>query len=213
MDPLEKLPELFARFPGIGTRQSQRFVYFLLRQHPAYVRELAGLIGSLPDQVLRCTLCQRYFPIQGSDRRDVCRICRDTNRDPKSLLVIEKDADLERIERSRIFRGGYFVLGGTLPIVTEKPDEIIRIRELRAEILRRMPFGLEEVIIALSVTPDGEHTAEYVQHTLSDLFTTGIRLTMLGRGLSTGTELEYSDEETLRSALTGRTAMRNISTE
>lgn len=203
MDPLHRLAELFAQFPGIGGRQSKRFVYFLLRQPKAYVDELITLIGSLESAVATCERCRRFFTRKHADT-NICDICSDPGRDTGVLLVVERDADVEAIERSGTYHGRYFVLGGTLPILEKDPPSKIRIKAL-LRLLSTKDDKTNELILACAMTPEGEHTAEYVRTALADVAEKrGIKITGLGRGLSTGTELEYSDAETLRWALEGR---------
>ena len=203
MDPINKLSALFAQFPGIGSRQSKRFVYFLLKQNRGYLNELVLLIESLKNEVSECGRCHRFF-IKKHDKAKECSICIDPNRSTATLLIIEKDSDLEAMERSGTYQGLYFVLGGILPILEKDPGSKIRIDQLKLRI-KNDGDVLKEVILACAFTPESEHTAEYVRETLSPLIVGhDIKLTTLGRGLSTGTELEYSDAETLRYALEGR---------
>jgi recombination protein RecR len=204
MDPIQKLSALFAEFPGIGTRQSRRFVYFLLKRSPAYRRELVALIQSLEGSVLECPRCHRYFMKKYETREDRCLLCADTGRDQTILLVVEKDSDLEAIERSGTYHGTYFILGGTLPILEKDPASKIKIIELK-RLIEEESMTLKEIILACAVTPESEHTAEYVRQSIDETANDHlISITTLGRGLSTGTELEYSDAETLRYALEGR---------
>ena len=120
-------------------------------------------------------------------------------------MVVEKDSDFESMRRSGSYAGKYFILGGTIPVLERDPASKIRIRELLARIEQGAPEGLSEVILALSVNPEGDFTREYVSKTLEPISgQLGITITTLGRGLSTGTELEYSDSDTLRYALKNR---------
>lgn len=203
MDPVEKLAALFAEFPGIGSRQSRRFVYFLLKKNKAYVAELVILIESLERSVAECTRCHRYF-MKKHERGNECVVCADETRDRTQLLILERDADLDAMEKSDVYRGRYFVLGGTLPLLEKEPGSKIRVREL-AQLIKKTGEELREIILACAMTPEGEHTAEYVKNTILPLAEENkIAITSLGRGLSTGTELEYSDADTLRYALEGR---------
>lgn len=119
-------------------------------------------------------------------------------------MVVEKDSDLEAIERSGVYKGSYFILGGTLPILEKNPESKIRVRELEG-LVEKEKNVIKEIILACAVTPESEHTAEYVHAAIEPLAKEArIKLTTLGRGLSTGTELEYSDADTLRFALEGR---------
>lgn len=204
MNPIDRLAELFVSFPGIGTRQAKRFAYFILRSQDAYVRELVAAMQDLRSSVRECADCRRYFAPKRSDT-NVCHVCGDESRDRSSLLVVEKDPDLESIERSEAYRGQYFVLGGTLSILEKDPGAIIREKELLARFEKLAKNGLKEVILAMSATPDSEHTADHVREAIETLAQKyGVKISVLGRGLSTGTELEYSDPDTLRHALLGR---------
>ena len=119
-------------------------------------------------------------------------------------MIVEKDSDLEALERSGTYKGRYFVLGGVLPILEKNPNSRIRINALLDRINAEND-SLDEIILACAVTPESEHTAQYVESTISShINATMTKITHLGRGLSTGTELEYSDAETLRHALEGR---------
>lgn len=204
MDTVQKLAALFAEFPGIGSRQSRRFVYFLLKRNKAYVAELVRLITALEESVTICTRCRRYFMKKFPGAGKECLICADPSRDRTLLLIVERDADLESVEQSGIYRGLYFVLGGTLPILEKEPETAIRINEL-TQLVKKNAEELKEIILACAMTPEGEHTAEYVKNALLSLAEeNSLRITGLGRGLSTGTELEYSDADTIRYALEGR---------
>ncbi|KKU78884.1 MAG: Recombination protein RecR [Parcubacteria group bacterium GW2011_GWA2_47_7] len=204
MDPISRLAALFAEFPGIGGRQSKRFVHYLLKRDRAYLNELARQISSLQEVIFECERCHRYFQKKHAAAGNACVLCTDTERDHKTLMIVEKDSDLEALERSGTYKGVYFVLGGSLPILEKDPNRKIRINALLDRIQSEND-NLDEVIIACAVTPESEHTAEYVVSNISSLLNpTMTQITHLGRGLSTGTELEYSDADTLRYALEGR---------
>ncbi len=204
MDSINKLAQLFAQFPGIGSRQSKRFVYFLLKQNKAYIKELITLIESLEGSVFTCERCHRYFIKKYSEAGTLCNLCAETTRDRTLLMIVEKDSDVEAIERSGTYQGTYFILGGILPILEKNPESKIRINHLK-QLVETEAMELKEIILACAVTPESEHTAEYVKDIISPIADAHlIAITTLGRGLSTGTELEYSDAETLRYALEGR---------
>lgn len=244
MDALSKLEEIFRHFPGIGPRQAKRFAYFLLTKTDADLAEFSKNILGLKKSVFACSLCQRFFPagnkIVNADA-PVCSICSDPNRDTDTLMIVGRDIDLQAVERSRAYNGLYFVLGGSVPIFDEAPDQKIRQKELMGRLVQMIgggstnphasdaasealaeldgdtpskstnlgsqtaSSGLKEVILATSVNPEGEHTASYIAGLLKPYVEKhGFRISTLGRGLSTGTELEYSDSETLKSALQNR---------
>jgi recombination protein RecR len=203
MDPIEKLAQYFKEFPGIGERQSKRFVYFLLHKNPNYVKELGDNINSIKDLIHQCPSCFLFF--QG-DRDQLCNTCKDPKTDKTSLLIIEKDADFENIKRSKNYGGMYFILGGLAPIVTKETPSFLRLKELLNTIeVRAKKDNLKEIIIALSLNPQGEHTDMYLREKISPLEDKhNFKIVSLGRGLSTGTELEYSDSETIKNALKNR---------
>lgn len=202
MDPIHRLEYFFTLFPGVGSRQARRFVHYLLKQQPGHLGELSRLIAQLQDQVRECEDCHRFFPKKGP-HVEKCVVCSDSLRDGTLLLVVEKDADLEAIERAHSYNGYYFVLGGTLGILEKNPDRVIRMNELRKLIDRKSM--LKEIIIATAVTPESEHTGDFLRESLRELASErNISLTALGRGVSTGSEIEYADADTLRYALLSR---------
>lgn len=204
MSPLERLAALFERFPGIGPRQAQRFVFFLLKEHPDYIESLAGLIQDVRKSVRECDRCFRFFAKKNGET--TCSICSDPTRDASSLLIVERDADIAPIERSKTYTGLYFVLGGTIPLLDQEHTARTRGPALKAVVEKRLAEGLREVILAFSVNPDGENTARYVEAQLAPFTESGtLTISTLGRGLSTGSELEYADAETIKNALKNRT--------
>lgn len=203
MDPINKLTEHFKEFPGIGERQAKRFVYFLLHKNPSYVKELGDKILDLKNTIHQCPSCFLFFQ---STQDQLCDVCSNPKTDRTSLLIVEKDADYENIRRSKNYGGMYFILGGLVPIVTKDTPNYVRTKELIRNIENQAKKnGLKEVIIALSLNPQGEHTDMYLRELLAPLSSNyNINIVSLGRGLSTGTELEYSDSETIKNALRNR---------
>lgn len=195
MDSIERLSQIFERFPGIGPRQAQRFVQFLLRSSPSMRRELFEGIRDLSSSVHQCPECLRY----STSAKGRCSICADERREPV-LAVVASDADLLALERSHTFNGKYFVLGGLLSLASEKTSGL-HLKELVAAVPKRMQAGLTEIILAFPANPEGDATAARVR---DEVESSGIKITKLGRGLSTGSELEYADPDTLRSALANR---------
>ena len=202
MSNIDSLANAFMKFPGIGTRQAKRFVYFLLAQDPYYVDMLAREIAELKKSIVQCTGCFRFYPRKGTGT--LCNVCVD-DADSSTLMVVEKDTDFDSVRRSGSYTGRYFILGGTIPVLEKDPASKIRIRELLERLEGSAADGLTEIILALSVNPEGDFTRDYVIKSLTPLAgQLGITITTLGRGLSTGTELEYSDGDTLRHALKNR---------
>lgn len=198
MDSIERLTALFEKFPGIGPRQAQRFVQFLLRSSPSARRELAELVESLGRSVAQCGECMRYHSGKGK----VCSICSSEKRDPKYLAVVASDADLAALERSGTYTGRYFVLGGTISLASEKTSGL-RLEKLLSLISAHAKDRLKEVILALPANPEGDATSTRVREEIAAVVPE-VSITSLGRGLSTGSELEYADPETIKSALESR---------
>lgn len=195
---IEKLTELFLQFPGIGKRQATRFVYSLLHKEQSYINELVQEIGKLKHEVHQCSECYRFFSASAEKQ---CFNCRTAPSD--TLLIIEKDADLENIERTGMYKGKYFVLGGHISS-HEKKRSFARTESLMARVERDIQqHKLKELIFGLSISPEAEHTRLRLLTLLRERFPS-LSFSTLGRGLSTGTELEYSDSETLRYALNAR---------
>ena len=202
MDIIDKLSEIFKEFPGIGERQAKRFVYFLMSRTPAYSENLSSLITELKKDVGQCKECFRFF-ILGAKKEKTCDICAKANVDLSTLLVVEKDSDLESVKKSRVYNGKYFILGGLVPIVEKNTKSRVRIEELKQKIAKSE--NLKEVILAFSLSPQGDHTDQYVREQLKNIAEKQkIKISSLGKGLSTGTELEYSDNDTLKNALKNR---------
>ncbi len=202
MDIIDKLTEIFKEFPGIGERQAKRFVYFLMIKNPSYVENLSKSILELKKDISQCKDCFKFF-VTKNKNGSFCEICENPNTDNSTLMVVEKDSDLESVRKSRVYNGKYFVLGGLVPIVERNTKHQIRIKELESKIANTKE--LREIILAFSLSRDGDHTDFYVRNQLKEITEKlNIKISSLGRGLSTGTELEYSDNETLRNALKNR---------
>ena len=197
MDHIDDLARALARFPGIGPRQGKRFVYHLLSAPASERAELAELITALGTEVHQCPECLRFYTDKS---KTVCRYCSDPSRDDSVLMLVEKDQDLTAVERAGTYRGRYFVLGGVL---TLSGKGAIREKELVRTVEKRLSGGLTEIVLALSATSEGEHTADRIRGLLAS-YREQVKLSALGRGLATGSELEYSDAETLRAALSNR---------
>ncbi len=203
MDSLHKLAEYFAEFPGIGPRQARRFVYFLLTRTSAHLEEMARLLVDIKKSIRICPSCFRFYP---GGKATLCTICSDKNRDASQLMIVSRDVDFESVEKSHVYSGHYFILGGTIPILEKEPEKKVRLLELKEKIAKTSP---KEIILSLNLTTDGENTADYVRQFILSNFPTPsqnkeIKITILGRGLSTGSELEYVDAETIRNALENR---------
>lgn len=204
MTTLDKLIQQFERFPGVGARQAKRFAFHILTLPPRDVEELATLINSLPLSMAECAVCHRFFAAH-SPTQTSCSICDDQNRDHSRLMVVERDSDIVALERAGVYDGQYFVLGGTVPLLQSPETGKLRGSALKATVEQVLKDGLQEIILAFSVNPDGENTARFVEQLLREsLSGHTVQVSQLGRGLSTGSELEYADPETIKSALQNR---------
>lgn len=196
--PFEKLIEYFLKFPGIGPRQAKRFAYFLAGENTEFAKNLAELILQVKKEARQCPSCFRLYENGGNHGK--CDICSNPNRNNSVLMVVEKNVDFENIEKSGAYNGKYFILGGAVSISNgngQSADKL-RMKELFNKAKKEKP---EEIILATSATIEGENTARYLEKILEPL---GAKITRLGRGLSTGTELEYIDSETMSNALKNR---------
>lgn len=198
---MEQLIELFKKFPGIGPRQAKRFVSFIMHSSDVYRRELVAAILQVHNNVTTCTLCnKRYIDMyMKADTTSVCSICRK-QRDAKTLLIVAHDSDVDVFEKTMMHQGNYYVLGRYVPLFAEHIEEHVNVKQLYTRIDDLISKGLTETILATNATSDGDYTArilrEYVQKKYPNL-----TVSTLGRGLSTGGELEYADSDTLREAM------------
>lgn len=204
MNSIDKLIQIFSQFPGIGPRQARRFVYFLLTRQNGALEDFAKNILELKKEVVICSDCMRFFQ-RKSGGNNICNICIDDSRDQETLMLVQRDADLEAIERNGGFKGIYFVLGGSVPILEKEPEKRIRLKELQKFIDKKIKKGLKEIILGVNWNPEGENTADFITKMLNtECLTNNIKITHLGKGLSMGSELEYTDKDTLNNALKNR---------
>ena len=180
-------------------------MYHLLGVSESDRARLSDLIAHLGADVSQCAECLRFWSGNGT----LCNYCADPTRDDSILMIVEKDQDLVAVERANAYRGRYFVLGGVLTLSGKGQ---IRERELVDRVEQRIKGeglslqskkALTEIVLALSATNEGEHTADRIREVLTPL-REHVKLSILGRGLSTGSELEYADAETLSGALQNR---------
>ena len=202
MTNYDKLIRYFEDFPGIGSRQAKRFINHLLVQPESNLSEFAELVKNIQSSVATCDRCFRFFNRRGTETN--CTICTDPERDETKLMILERDADLTAIERSGTYDGLYFILGGTISLLNSDDTKKLRGGALKNHISANQET-LKEIILAFSVNPDGENTSRYVESLFKEVAgESGIKISYLGRGLSTGSELEYADPETIKNALQNR---------
>ncbi len=196
---VKKLIEIFSKFPGIGEKTATRFVFFLLSQKKEFLKDLIENLKNLEFKVKFCVFCKK-----STEKEPLCEICENPTRDLTKLCLVAKEQDLEVIEKSGIFSGLYFIVG-EVSSISQKEFEKINIKEIRERIKNPRKFGIfanfKEVILAFDFTLKGRALSMFIEKKLKDL---PIKISKLSMGLPVGGELEYSDEETLKSAFEKR---------
>jgi recombination protein RecR len=176
-------------------------VYYLLTQDRGTLEYFAKLILNLKNEVNQCGSCYRFFSF-GS--KETCNVCLDSSRNNTQLMVVEKDADFETAKKINDYVGKFFILGGNVPILEDNPEKRIRINQL-VQRINKEKEPLVEIILALSATREGDYTVKLIREILEPLAEKyNISITTLGRGLSTGIEIEYTDPDTISAALKNR---------
>ena len=189
---IEALSQALARLPGLGPRSARRAVLHLMKKREAALQPLLAALNQVADKLSTCSICGNV------DTSDPCGICSDPRRDPKSLCVVEEVSDLWALDRSRLFPGRYHVLGGRLSALEGIRPEDLSIDKL---VNRVAEGGIDEVVLAMNATLEGQTTAHYLAERLEKF---PIRLTQLAHGLPVGGELDYLDDGTLSAALRAR---------
>lgn len=190
---LENAVEEFAKLPGIGRKTALRLVLFLLRQESDEVEAFAQAVSRMRKEVKYCKVCHNI-----SDT-DLCPICSDQRRDSSVICVVENIRDVMAIENTQQFHGLYHVLGGIIsPMDGIGPSDL----EIDSLVQRVSEGNIQEVILALSPTMEGDTTNFYIYRKLSAY---DVKISVIARGISVGNELEYTDEVTLGRSITNRT--------
>ena len=189
---IEVLTQALARLPGLGPRSARRAVLHLMKRRESALEPLLAALNAVADTLSTCGVCGNV------DTSNPCSICRDPRRDEKMLCVVEEVADLWALDRSRLFPGRFHVLGGRLSALEGVRPEDLAIDSL---LKRVSDGGIDEVVLAMNATLEGQTTAHYLAERL-DKFP--VRLTQLAHGLPVGGELDYLDEGTLAQALRAR---------
>jgi recombination protein RecR len=203
MNELDKLQQLLTRLPGVGPRQARRFAFFLMQIQSSYIDELIDSITSLRQLRHHCKSCNRiFFTTNSHHDTTTCSTCIDQSRDSTKLLLVLKQADFEQIEKSAAWDGYYFLINRSIKIADKNPENLLPLEMLRQRITNSQ---VNEIVFGLPINPEGEYTTEVLETALASIAKEhGITLSHLARGLSSGSELEYSDPQTLESALENR---------
>lgn len=190
---LEKAVSEFAKLPGVGRKTALRLVLHLLRQDEAAVESFGNAVITLKREVKYCKVCHNI-----SDT-ETCRICSNPGRDSSMICVVENIRDVMAVEATQQFRGLYHVLGGVIsPMDGVGPSDL----QIESLVKRVEAGGIREVVLALSTTMEGDTTNFYIYRKLEK---TGVKLSVIARGISVGDELEYADEITLGRSIVNRT--------
>ncbi len=189
---IDALTQALARLPGLGPRSARRAVLHLLQRRDTALAPLLRALESVNANMVHCSICGNV------DTVDPCGICADPRRDQRALCVVEDVADLWALDKSRLFPGRFHVLGGHLSALDGVRPEDLSIAPLVARVAAG---GIDEVVLAMNATLEGQTTAHYIAERLESY---PVRLTQLAHGVPVGGELDYLDEGTLAQALRAR---------
>jgi recombination protein RecR len=189
---IDALTQALARLPGLGPRSARRAVLHLLQRRDTALAPLLRALESVNERMVHCEVCGNV------DTINPCAICTDPRRDARALCVVEDVADLWALDKSRLFPGRFHVLGGRLSALDGVRPEDLSIAPL---VQRVAAGGIDEVVLAMNATLEGQTTAHYIAERLESY---PVRLTQLAHGVPVGGELDYLDEGTLAQALRAR---------
>ena len=192
---IETLTSALSRLPGLGPRSARRAVLWLIKRRETSLVQLLEALDAVREGLVECRTCGNV------DTSDPCAICTDQRRDMRSLCVVEDVADLWALDRSRLFAGRYHVLGGRLSALDGIRPEDLTVAKLFERVAAG---GIDEVVLAMNATLEGQTTAHYIAERLEHF---PLRITQLAHGLPVGGELDYLDEGTLAQALRARRPM------
>lgn len=190
--PLESLIQILRKLPGVGEKTATRYAFHILNADPEEIQTLVKAITEVKQKLRLCSQCYNLTDT------DPCRICSDPKRDASTICVVEAPLDLIAVEKSGLFRGRYHVLHGALSPLDAILPEDIRLGELVQRVAEQ---DIEEIILALNPTVEGEATAAYIHERLQD---TGVTISRIAYGIPVGSSLEYTDPLTLSKALENR---------
>ncbi len=188
---IERLIQLLSKLPGLGPRSARRAALALLKKREVLLEPLGAAMRDAAAAIKTCEVCGNL------DSVSPCSLCADPRRDAQVLCIVEDVADLWALERAGVFKGKYHVLGGVLSALDGMTPEKLNV----APLIGRVKGGVEEVILAMNATVEGQTTAHYLMDTLEP---TGVKITRLAHGVPVGGELDYLDEGTLSHAFKAR---------
>ncbi|MBI2454478.1 MAG: recombination protein RecR [Parcubacteria group bacterium] len=219
--PIQKLISHFQKLPGIGPRQATKFALRLIKMSDGELKTMASDMANLKSSVGECKVCFMLFDrpysakaTQGKPKPDdtsqnepknnaLCQFCRDDKRDRNKICVVAGDNDALTIEKTKTYDGLYHILGGQISLLEKEENRNLNLLALKNRLDRRTASNAApaEIILALNATAEGQATALYLEKFLAD---SGVKIARLAQGLSTGSEIEYADDQTLINALKHR---------
>lgn len=195
-NPLDKLINELSKLPGVGEKSAARIAYFILKSSKDYGNKLSFLINEVKTKILLCSSCFNFTS------NTLCEVCSDTRRDKKTICVIENSIDQKIIEKTGSFNGIYHVLHGLLSPLNGIGPSDLKIDELQNRIINEK---IEEIILAISATVEGEATSLYIKDNLGEF---DVKITKLASGIPVGSNLEFIDSLTLQKAIEQRSTLK-----
>jgi recombination protein RecR len=188
---LDELVTCFEKLPGVGHKTALRYAYYIVEKYSLEdIKKVSDVLIDTFSKIHKCDICGMLTT------NDICDICSDNTRDNKKILVIKDPKDLLSIEKTEQYNGKYHVLGGLISMFDGVNPDDLNIEKLEKRVKKD---GIEEVIIATSLTPSGDITALFIERLLQDI--EGVKVSRIGYGLPAGSDLEYADELTIKRAL------------
>ncbi|HNW96659.1 MAG TPA: recombination mediator RecR [Candidatus Paceibacterota bacterium] len=196
-NPIKKFVEIFSKLPSIGQRQATRLAFYLARKNDLS-KNINSAIETIANDLKICDQCFLPFEKNGNN---LCPICSDQKRNQTLICLAEKEIDAFSIEKTKTFIGTYHILGRLIDPSDQRSYDALNMNTLEERIKNMPEKKAEEIIIAVNPTTEGDLTAMYLERRLKDL---SKKITRLGRGIPTGGELEFADEETISGAFDNR---------
>ena len=195
-EPIKKFVDVFSRLPSIGPRQATRLAFLIASLGKTKIKEISAAVNSL-DALSTCARCFRTH----TSNSKLCSICSDPTRRSSLIAIIEKETDLISLEKTRKFNGWYLVLGDLRKTGELEPEQKLRLQSLKSFIEKELGGTAEEIIFAVNPTIYGDLNSAFLKKELEGY---AKKITRLGRGIPTGGEIEFADEDTLGNALDHR---------
>lgn len=193
---IKQFVDIFSRLPGIGPRQAIRLAFYFVRQGKAFQQDFLKAVENLKD----INICRQCFYI-AEGKENLCDYCSDKNRNQGIIAIVEKETDILSIENTKKFNGRYLVLGDVRKSGIMETDQKLRLQSLKKWIEKELGGTTEEIIVAVNPTTEGDIISSLIAEEMRSF---AKKVTRLGRGIPTGGEIEFADEDTLGSAIERR---------